>query len=243
MARRVLDVRTADELGALDPDAVERVREEAWPRPADLEEVHEALLWMGYVTVEEGQEWQTWLDELARAGRVRQRGRPVFCHGGVAGPEGRPSWPPGSARPGLQRRSAAPRAGGRGLRPARRGSMGGRRGATAGCSPASSATRSTDCGARSSPSPPPSSCGSSAAGSTSRRSTSSRGRAAWRRWCASSRASRRRRAPGRRASCRGACARTSGNGSIRSRSPARSPGCGSGAPRTSPVCAAPRLPS
>ena len=34
MTRRILDVSTADELGALDADAVARVREEAWPRPA-----------------------------------------------------------------------------------------------------------------------------------------------------------------------------------------------------------------
>jgi ATP-dependent Lhr-like helicase len=79
MARRVVDVRTADELGALDPDAVERVREEAWPRPADREEVHEALLWMGYVTADEGRDWQTWLDELARAGRVQQEGDRFFA--------------------------------------------------------------------------------------------------------------------------------------------------------------------
>jgi ATP-dependent Lhr-like helicase len=70
MARRVLDIRTADELGALDPDAIARVREEAWPQPASAEEVHEALLWMGYVTVEEGRPWQPWLDELAAGRRV-----------------------------------------------------------------------------------------------------------------------------------------------------------------------------
>jgi ATP-dependent helicase Lhr and Lhr-like helicase len=70
MARRVLDVKTADTLGALDPDAIARVREEAWPQPASAEEVHEALLWMGFVTVEEGREWAEWLDALAAAGRA-----------------------------------------------------------------------------------------------------------------------------------------------------------------------------
>ena len=69
-ARRVLDVSNADGLGALDPDAIARVREEAWPQPANAEEVHEALLWMGYVTAEEGEPWREWLDELAAAGRV-----------------------------------------------------------------------------------------------------------------------------------------------------------------------------
>ncbi len=79
MARRVLDIRTADELGALDPEAIARVREEAWPQPADAEEVHEALLWMGFVTLEEGRGWQAWLDELAAAGRVKREGDRFFA--------------------------------------------------------------------------------------------------------------------------------------------------------------------
>src|SRR5262249_30346859 len=64
MARRVLDIRTADELGALDPQAIARVRDEAWPQPRDAEEVHEALLWMGYVTTEEAAPWAEWMGAL-----------------------------------------------------------------------------------------------------------------------------------------------------------------------------------
>jgi ATP-dependent Lhr-like helicase len=79
MARRVLDIRTADELGALDPEAIARVREEAWPQPQDAEEVHEALLWMGYVTVEESADWPAWLDELTAAGRVVREGDRIFA--------------------------------------------------------------------------------------------------------------------------------------------------------------------
>jgi ATP-dependent Lhr-like helicase len=79
LSRRVLDARTADELGTLDPEAIARVREEAWPQPADAEEVHEALLWMGYVTLEEGQPWQEWLDRLAAAGRVLREGERWFA--------------------------------------------------------------------------------------------------------------------------------------------------------------------
>src|SRR6185295_16560779 len=79
MARRVLDVKTADDIGALDPDAIARVREEAWPQPASAEEVHEALLWMGYVTAEEGRPWQSWLDELASGGRVALEGDRWFA--------------------------------------------------------------------------------------------------------------------------------------------------------------------
>ncbi|MEO8587039.1 MAG: DEAD/DEAH box helicase [Acidobacteriota bacterium] len=69
-SRRVLGARSADEIGILDPEAIARVREEAWPQPANAEEVHEALLWMGYVTAEEARPWQAWLDELALARRV-----------------------------------------------------------------------------------------------------------------------------------------------------------------------------
>src|SRR5207247_1425257 len=79
MTRRTLDVKSADELGALDPEAIARVREEAWPKPESAEEVHEALLWMGYVTVEEGRAWQPWLQELALAHRVVLEGERWFA--------------------------------------------------------------------------------------------------------------------------------------------------------------------
>ncbi len=79
LSRRVLDSRTADELGDLDPEAIARVREEAWPAPENAEEVHEALLWMGYVTEEEGLSWQPWLDELGAAGRVVREGERWFA--------------------------------------------------------------------------------------------------------------------------------------------------------------------
>ncbi|HKF43305.1 MAG TPA: DEAD/DEAH box helicase [Thermoanaerobaculia bacterium] len=70
LSRRVLDSRSADEIGALDPEAIARVKEEAWPDPSNAEEVHEALLWMGYVADEEAEPWRAWLEELAAAGRV-----------------------------------------------------------------------------------------------------------------------------------------------------------------------------
>lgn len=65
-ARRTLDAKTADELGALDPEAIRRVREEAWPQPENAEEAHEALLWMGFITDQEATEygWRPWLQEL-----------------------------------------------------------------------------------------------------------------------------------------------------------------------------------
>jgi ATP-dependent Lhr-like helicase len=65
-----LDVKTLDSLGELDPDAVARVRDEAWPQPESAEEVHEALTWMGYATVAEAGPWLPWLEELRAQGRV-----------------------------------------------------------------------------------------------------------------------------------------------------------------------------
>ncbi|HEU4941519.1 MAG TPA: helicase-related protein, partial [Candidatus Eisenbacteria bacterium] len=71
-ARRGLDPETADTLGALDPEAVARVREQAWPEPESEEETHEALLWMGYVTEAEAEDsgWMEWIDSLRAGGRV-----------------------------------------------------------------------------------------------------------------------------------------------------------------------------
>jgi ATP-dependent helicase Lhr and Lhr-like helicase len=74
ITRRTLDVKSADELGALDPEAIARVREEAFPHPANAEEVHEALLWMGYATEAEAEAWSAWLEPLLAAGRVVRDG-------------------------------------------------------------------------------------------------------------------------------------------------------------------------
>ena len=82
--RSGLDVKTLDTIGALDPDAVARVREEAWPHPESEEEVHEVLGWMGYVTANEGATWRPWLDTLRAAGRVVFDG---VCWRAVDGPQ------------------------------------------------------------------------------------------------------------------------------------------------------------
>jgi ATP-dependent helicase Lhr and Lhr-like helicase len=77
--RRFLDPREADAVGDLDPEAVRRVREEAWPSPRDDEEVHEALLWMGFATVDEARSWEAWLERLAADGRVVREGDRWFA--------------------------------------------------------------------------------------------------------------------------------------------------------------------
>ncbi|HEV8577898.1 MAG TPA: DEAD/DEAH box helicase [Thermoanaerobaculia bacterium] len=68
--RRWLDPETASDLGALDPDAIVRVREEAWPEAGTPDELHDALMTLGFLTLEEGRRsgWERLFDTLA-AGR------------------------------------------------------------------------------------------------------------------------------------------------------------------------------
>jgi len=72
MSRRWLDPTRASDLGALDRDAIDRVRGEAWPEPRDAEEMHDALLLHYCLTDEEAStgEWLVWLNELAASGRA-----------------------------------------------------------------------------------------------------------------------------------------------------------------------------
>ncbi len=71
---RGLDGTTgADGLDRLDPAAIERVREEAWPRVRDADEMHEALSVLGFVTGDEVNAhpcWDDWLQALAKAQRA-----------------------------------------------------------------------------------------------------------------------------------------------------------------------------
>lgn len=53
MARRWLDPSSAAELGRLDPEAIERVQEEAWPEAEDPDELHDALLSLGVLREDE----------------------------------------------------------------------------------------------------------------------------------------------------------------------------------------------
>ncbi len=61
---------SARDLATLSPDAIARVREEAWPDPRDTEEAHDVLL--GLVTLAEdgAPSWRAWLVELEAAGRA-----------------------------------------------------------------------------------------------------------------------------------------------------------------------------
>ncbi|HYW62760.1 MAG TPA: ATP-dependent DNA helicase, partial [Bradyrhizobium sp.] len=79
MARRWMSPNDASDLGRLDADAIARVRGEAWPDAENPDELHDALVWLGYLTEEEvaaNPRWGAWLDGLAaakRAGRLQHR--------------------------------------------------------------------------------------------------------------------------------------------------------------------------
>src|SRR6187200_2591081 len=73
MSRRWLDPESADEIGRLDEAAIARVREDAWPDAANADELHDALVWLGFLTEAEAdarENWKEWLVALARSRRV-----------------------------------------------------------------------------------------------------------------------------------------------------------------------------
>ena len=73
MARRWIDAASAADLGRLDPQAIARVREEAWPDAATADELYDALSWLTFLTDDEVQSHAGWpglIDELAVQGRV-----------------------------------------------------------------------------------------------------------------------------------------------------------------------------
>jgi ATP-dependent Lhr-like helicase len=77
MSRRWLDPQSAADLGRLDADAIRRVREEAWPDAANADELHDALLWLTFLTeaeVERGADWPAFVAALVAQQRVTRVG-------------------------------------------------------------------------------------------------------------------------------------------------------------------------
>jgi ATP-dependent helicase Lhr and Lhr-like helicase len=74
--RRAFEPSTADDLGALDPAAIDRVRDQAWPEIQHPDELHDALLTSGFLTElegisgREGSSWGGYMRELVQAGRA-----------------------------------------------------------------------------------------------------------------------------------------------------------------------------
>jgi ATP-dependent Lhr-like helicase len=69
--RRATEARSADDLGALDPQAIARVREEAWPVAGTADELHDALLLAGFLRAEEAApHWRMLFEQLLASGRA-----------------------------------------------------------------------------------------------------------------------------------------------------------------------------
>jgi ATP-dependent Lhr-like helicase len=82
-ARRATEPSGADDLGALDTEAIDRVRDEARPDPRDADELHDALLTAGFLTGEEASHVQpSLIEDLASARRAGT------CASGTASPPG-----------------------------------------------------------------------------------------------------------------------------------------------------------
>ncbi len=62
--RRWLDPQTARDMGKLDQGAIDRVRDEAWPRVENADELHDALVELGFLAEQEGGEWHAFFAEL-----------------------------------------------------------------------------------------------------------------------------------------------------------------------------------
>ncbi|HEY4072248.1 MAG TPA: DEAD/DEAH box helicase [Herbaspirillum sp.] len=73
IGRRWTDPAAADDLGALDADAIAGVAEEAWPQARNPDEMHEALMSLACITEGEARrqnDWLQWLSALADGGRA-----------------------------------------------------------------------------------------------------------------------------------------------------------------------------
>ena len=77
--RRSTEVRDADDLGALDAAAIERVREEAWPVANTPDEMYDALMVAGFILDSElAPHWKALLAQLGA--RVVKRGDACVAH-------------------------------------------------------------------------------------------------------------------------------------------------------------------
>src|SRR5262249_4018870 len=138
MNRRWLAPEDAAELGRLDPEAIARVQQEAWPDAANADELHDALLWLGVLSEAEAEAGgrREWLPAARRAPPPRPlpsaaRGVPGGAAGAGAGSVARRAPRSGyrgagvSCRESLVARGGAGRAGARA--PGRAGSGDARR--------------------------------------------------------------------------------------------------------------------
>ena len=72
-SRRWLDPTEAGDLGRLDPAAIQRVREEAWPEAGSPDELHDALMTAGFLLQDEAQpDWAGFFKTLSLQDRAEE---------------------------------------------------------------------------------------------------------------------------------------------------------------------------
>ena len=73
--RRHMDPQSAADMGRLDPAAIQRVKQEAWPQPDSPDELHDGMLTAGFIaeseiTSTDSERWQHYLAELQQQKRA-----------------------------------------------------------------------------------------------------------------------------------------------------------------------------
>jgi len=103
MSRGWLSPETAADLGRLDPEAIQRVRQEAWPDPTNADELHDSLVWLGFVSDAEAQTpgWAAWLAELAQQKRVARVEATGLWITAERLPQFRALWPDAALKPAI----------------------------------------------------------------------------------------------------------------------------------------------
>jgi ATP-dependent Lhr-like helicase len=115
MSRRWLSPESAADLGRLDAEAIARVRAEAWPDGTNADELHDALVWLGFLSDEEVRAqpaWSAWLDELAhhrRAAKLITPGATIWIAAERL-PQFQALWPAAALEPAISAPAAHVRA-------------------------------------------------------------------------------------------------------------------------------------
>ena len=102
MTRRWLDPESAADIGKLDPAAIQRVRDEAWPDATNADELHDAMSWLTFLTDAEVQRqpgWPELIDTLAKQRRATRLTSAVAATGQTLASAAAASAAPTSAAP------------------------------------------------------------------------------------------------------------------------------------------------
>jgi ATP-dependent Lhr-like helicase len=101
---RSISIESVSDLGRLDPEAVETVRQDAWPLVRDADELHDALLSFVALPATDGEAWAEHFGTLVRDGRatvVHRSGLPPLWVAAENWGVAREIWPDATASPAV----------------------------------------------------------------------------------------------------------------------------------------------